>query len=103
MTRGSGNGSDRIIVGALLTGQRHRRVHPLRLERPGPPLVYDDGFRARSYSYLEVGRAAREFASRSAPASETARTSSSGARNRPEWIVAFWGCLLGSVVVVPIN
>ena len=23
--------------------------------------------------------------------------------NRPEWIVAFWGCLLGGVVVVPVD
>jgi long-chain acyl-CoA synthetase len=23
--------------------------------------------------------------------------------NRPEWIVAFWGCLLGGVIVVPID
>src|SRR5581483_7790713 len=23
--------------------------------------------------------------------------------NRPEWIVAFWGCLLGGIVVVPID
>jgi long-chain acyl-CoA synthetase len=67
-------------------------------------LVYDDGFRARSYSYAEVGAAARGFA---------VRLSDAGLRkgdkvlfwseNRPEWIVAFWGCLLSGIVVVPID
>jgi long-chain acyl-CoA synthetase len=70
----------------------------------GDFLVYDDGFRSRSYTYEQVGRAARGFA---------ARLHDLGARkgdrvvfwseNRPEWIVAFWGCLLGGVVVVPID
>jgi len=70
----------------------------------GEFLVYDDGFRSRSYTYDEVGRAARGFA---------ARLHELGLRkgdkvvvwseNRPEWIVAFWGCLLVGVVVVPID
>jgi long-chain acyl-CoA synthetase len=70
----------------------------------GPFLVHDDGFRSRTYTYEEVGRAARGFA---------ARLHEHGVRkgdkiifwseNRPEWIVAFWGCLLGGVVVVPID
>ena len=67
-------------------------------------LVYDDGFRSRAYTYEQVGRAARGFA---------ARLHELGLRkgdkvvfwseNRPEWIVAFWGCLLGGIVVVPID
>ena len=67
-------------------------------------LVYDDGFRCRSHSYAEVARAARGFA---------ARLHELGLRkgdkvvfwseNRPEWIVAFWGCLLGGIVVVPVD
>jgi long-chain acyl-CoA synthetase len=70
----------------------------------GEFLVYDDGFRSRAYSYRDVVRAARGFA---------ARLHELGARkgdtvvfwseNRPEWIVAFWGCLLRGVVVVPID
>jgi len=70
----------------------------------GQFLVYDDGFRARSHSYAEVGRAARGFA---------LRLSNAGVRkgdkvvfwseNRPEWIAAFWGCLLVGVIVVPID
>ncbi|MGE3178882.1 MAG: AMP-binding protein, partial [Vicinamibacterales bacterium] len=70
----------------------------------GPFLVHDDGFRERRFSYEDVGRAARGFA---------ARLDEAGVRkgdavvffseNRPEWIVAFWGCLLAGVVVVPID
>jgi long-chain acyl-CoA synthetase len=70
----------------------------------GEFLVYDDGFRSRGYSYREVVRAARGFA---------ARLHQAGMRkgdnvifwseNRPEWIVAFWGCLLRGIVVVPID
>ncbi len=70
----------------------------------GEFLVHDDGFRTRSYSYAEVGRAARGFAARL-----TAHGLVKGdkvvffSENRPEWIVAFWGCLLNGVVVVPID
>jgi long-chain acyl-CoA synthetase len=70
----------------------------------GPFLVYDDGFRSRSHTYAQVARAARGFA---------ARLHEFGLRkgdkvvfwseNRPDWIVAFWGCLLGGIVVVPID
>jgi long-chain acyl-CoA synthetase len=70
----------------------------------GDFLVYDDGFRSRRYSYAEVARAARGF---------SARLQALGLRkgdkvvvwseNRPEWVVAFWGCLLGGVIVVPID
>jgi long-chain acyl-CoA synthetase len=70
----------------------------------GDFLIYDDGYRSRHYRYDEVARAARGFA---------ARLRAHGLRkgdkvvfwseNRPEWIVAFWGCLLGGVIVVPID
>ena len=70
----------------------------------GEFLAYDDGFRTRAYSYAQVSRAAYGFA---------AELSRAGLRkgdkvifwseNRPEWIVAFWGCLLAGVVVVPID
>src|SRR5438874_8946236 len=70
----------------------------------GDFLVYDDGFRSRTYTYAEVGRAARGFAARLA-AQGVARGDAVvfWSENRPEWIVAFWGCLLGGVVVVPID
>ena len=70
----------------------------------GEFFVYDDGFRARSYTYAEVGRAARGFA---------ARLQGAGlgkgdkvvfwSENRPEWIIALWGCLLTGSIAVPID
>src|SRR5919201_6660036 len=70
----------------------------------GEFLVYDDGYRSRHYRYGEVAAAARGFA---------ARLHDEGIRkgdkivfwseNRPEWVVAFWGCLLVGAVVVPID
>jgi long-chain acyl-CoA synthetase len=70
----------------------------------GDFLVFDDGYRRRTHTYADVGRAARGFASRLAAA---------GVRrddkvviwgeNRPEWIACYWGCLISGVVVVPID
>jgi len=70
----------------------------------GEFLVYDDGYRHRSYSYEDVGRAARGFA---------ARLSAAGLRkgdkvvfwgeNRPEWLACYWGCLITGVICVPID
>jgi long-chain acyl-CoA synthetase len=70
----------------------------------GQFLVYDDSFRARSYAYAEVGRAARGFASRLVNAgAHKGDKVVFWSENRPEWIVAFWGCLLVGVIVVPID
>src|SRR5205085_9051109 len=70
----------------------------------GEFLVHDDGFRSKGFSYAEVARAARGFAAalheRGIRKGETVVFWS---ENRPEWIVAFWGCLLRGVVVVPID
>src|SRR5207237_7959355 len=70
----------------------------------GEFLVHDDGFRSRRYAYAAAARAARGLA---------AMLHDRGLRkgdavvfwseNRPEWIVAFWACLLRGVVVVPID
>jgi long-chain acyl-CoA synthetase len=70
----------------------------------GECLVYDDGYRPRSYTYPALFRAARSFA---------AKLGAAGIRhgdrivfwseNRPEWIAAFWGCLLRGVAVTPID
>jgi long-chain acyl-CoA synthetase len=70
----------------------------------GDFLVYDDGFRSRAHSYADVARAARGFA-----AELRAHGIRAGdkvifwSENRPEWIVAFWGCVVSGVVVVPID
>jgi long-chain acyl-CoA synthetase len=70
----------------------------------GEFLIYDDGFRSRSYSYEEISRRATALA---------VRLHDLGLRegdavvfwseNRPEWIAAFWACLLRGIVVVPID
>ena len=66
------------------------------LERAsGQFVVYDDGFRTRRYTYGEVARAARAFARRLAQ--HGVRHGDKvvfWSENRPEWIVALWGCLL---------
>ena len=70
----------------------------------GEFLVHDDGFRSRGYTYEEVARAARGFAARLAAAGVGKNDKVVfWSENRPEWIVAFWGCLLAGVVVVPID
>jgi long-chain acyl-CoA synthetase len=70
----------------------------------GPFLIHHDGFRERRFSYQEVSQAARGFAAR---LHQTGLRKGDAAvffsENRPEWIVAFWGCLLSGVVVVPID
>lgn len=67
-------------------------------------LIYDDGFRTRHFRYDEISAKAHAFA---------ARLRAAGIRkddkiilygeNRPEWIVALWGCLLEGVIAVPID
>jgi long-chain acyl-CoA synthetase len=70
----------------------------------GDFLVHDDGFRTRTHTYEEVGRAARHFAVRLQDAGlRKGDKVVFFAENRPEWIVAFWGCLLSGVIVVPID
>src|SRR5262249_52828641 len=70
----------------------------------GESLVYDDGFRSHSYSYADVGRAARGIAARFHDAGiGKGDKVVVWSENRPEWIVAFWGCLLLGIVVVPID
>jgi long-chain acyl-CoA synthetase len=72
--------------------------------RPEEFIIYDDGYRRWSYTYRQIGDAARAFAAR-------LRDQSIGSgekvlfwsENRPEWLAAFWGCLLQKVVVVPVD
>jgi long-chain acyl-CoA synthetase len=70
----------------------------------GDFLVHDDGFRSRTFSYKAVAGAARAFAARLHDAGlRKGDKAVFFSENRPEWIVAFWGCLLAGVVVVPID
>jgi long-chain acyl-CoA synthetase len=71
---------------------------------PDEFLVHDDGFRTRDYSYNEVAALARAFATRVRLAgfAKDDKIILYG-ENRPEWIVALWGCLLEGVIAVPID
>ncbi len=74
------------------------------VEREGEYLVYDDGYRPRSYSYDNLKRAAHNLA---------AKLERHGigrgdrvilwSENRPAWVAAFWGCVLRGVAVAPID
>jgi long-chain acyl-CoA synthetase len=67
-------------------------------------LIHDDGFHARHFRYREIAQRARAFAAR-------LRERGIGrddkvilyGENRPEWIIALWGCLLAGVIAVPID
>ena len=70
----------------------------------GESLVYDDGYRTWSLSYRDVVRAARAFAGKLRTSGITkGQAIAIWSENRPEWIVAFWGCMLEGVVLVPID
>src|SRR5690349_13064639 len=70
----------------------------------GEFLVYDDGYRRRSHSYEQVGRAARGFAAKlTAAGVGKGDTVLFWGENRPEWIACYWGCLLVGAVVVPVD
>jgi long-chain acyl-CoA synthetase len=72
--------------------------------RTGPFLVHDDGYRTWTYRYDEVGAAARRLAGRLHAAGLTKGDAVIlWGENRPEWIVAFWACLLRGIVVVPVD
>jgi long-chain acyl-CoA synthetase len=69
-----------------------------------PFLVYDDGYRARTHSYRETADAARHFALRLASQGiGKGDTVLFWGENRPEWIAAFWGCVLRGAIVVPVD
>jgi long-chain acyl-CoA synthetase len=70
----------------------------------GEFLVYDDGYRRRAHTYAEVTRAARGFAARLAAAGFTKGDKVVfWGENRPEWVAAYWGCLLAGIIVVPVD
>jgi long-chain acyl-CoA synthetase len=71
---------------------------------PDPFLVYDDGFRVEQRTYRQTAQAARGLAVK-------LRVAGVGkgdkvviwSENRPEWIAAFWACLLNGAIVVPVD
>src|SRR5512141_1512417 len=70
----------------------------------GDFLVHDDGYRTRRYSYATVAGAAAGFARRLQDAGlAKGEKILVWSENRPEWVAAFWGCILAGCVVVPID
>jgi long-chain acyl-CoA synthetase len=67
-------------------------------------LTYDDGYRTWSYTYRETAAHAGAFAGalRDAGISRGQHVIV-WSENRPEWVMALWGCLLRGVVLVPID
>src|SRR3984957_19736595 len=67
-------------------------------------LIYDDGFQARNSRYREIAARAQAFAAklRELGIARDEKVILYG-ENRPEWIVALWGCLLEGVIAVPID
>ena len=67
-------------------------------------VVYDDGYRAWTQTYSGIADASRSFAGRlRATGLEPGDKVVIWSENRPEWIVALWGCLLEQIILVPID
>lgn len=67
-------------------------------------LVYDDGFRRWSCTSDQVRTSAQIFAARLRDAGvQTGDRVALWGENRPEWVIAFWGCILHGVAVVPVD
>jgi long-chain acyl-CoA synthetase len=70
----------------------------------GDYITYESGYRSKTFSYSEVVGAAREFALRL-----HGKNIKKGdnvviwSENRPEWVIAFWGCLITGAIVVPVD
>jgi long-chain acyl-CoA synthetase len=71
---------------------------------PTEYLQYDSGYRSWRYTYAQVDLAARHFAARLSD--HNIRKGDKvifWSENRPEWIAAFWGCVLTGAIVVPLD
>ncbi len=72
--------------------------------QPGDYITYDSGYRSKTFSYSDVARAAREFALRlSGNNIKKGDNVVIWSENRPEWVIAFWGCLISGAVLVPVD
>ena len=71
---------------------------------PDPFLVYDDGFRVEQRTYRQTSQAARALAVRLREAGvHKGDKIVIWSENRPEWVAAFWACLLVGAIVVPVD
>jgi long-chain acyl-CoA synthetase len=67
-------------------------------------LQYDNGYRSWSYTYAQVGAAARNCSVKlHAQGIGKGDKIIFWSENRPEWVAAFWGCVVTGVIVVPID
>ncbi|MGI8782711.1 MAG: AMP-binding protein [Acidobacteriota bacterium] len=67
-------------------------------------LLYSDGYRTHRYSYAEFCDAVDSFAARLVEAGiQSGDKVLFWSENRPEWLVAFWGCLRQGVAAVPLD
>jgi long-chain acyl-CoA synthetase len=65
---------------------------------------YDSGYRSWKYTYAQVAFTAQHFAAKLAEANlRKGDKVIFWSENRPEWVAAFWGCVLAGVIVVPID
>lgn len=70
----------------------------------GEFLIYDQGYRPQTFRYREVAGMARAFASRlRASGISKGEKVVIWSENRPGWIGALWGCILGGIVAVPLD
>jgi long-chain acyl-CoA synthetase len=73
-------------------------------DRADPFLVYDDGFRIEQRTYRQTAQAARGLVARLREAGiHKGDKVVIWSENRPEWIAAFWACLLVGAIVVPVD
>jgi long-chain acyl-CoA synthetase len=74
------------------------------LRRDEIAFSHRDGLRVKAWSYCEIARTAAQFASEL----ETRQVAQGDrvlfwARNSPQWVAAFFGCLLRGAIAVPID
>jgi long-chain acyl-CoA synthetase len=67
-------------------------------------VVYDDGYRVRTWTYGQVTGAARRFAARLRTAGIAAdQKVVIWSESRAEWLAVLWGCLLEGIIAVPVD
>ena len=67
-------------------------------------VLYDNGYRSWKYTYAELSTAALRFGNElSRYGIRKGERLIIWSENRPEWMVAFWACVVEGIVVVPID
>src|SRR6266404_9934997 len=69
-----------------------------------PAFVHREGLRVKRWSYREIAKTSLQFARElEARGIEKGERVLLWARNSPEWVSAFFGCLLRGVIIVPLD